>query len=41
MRKMSEIRLAGFKDGRNLEEKQTNILQILLFCKSRYRQNER
>ena len=33
MRKMSETRLAGVKDGQDLEEEQTNILQILLFCK--------
>ena len=41
MRQMSETRLAEFKDEQDLEEEQTNILQILLFCKSRYRQNER
>ena len=41
MRKMSETRLAEFKDGQNLEKEQTKILQILLFCKSRYKQKER
>ena len=33
MRQMSETKLAGVEDGQDLEEEQTNILQMLLFCK--------